>query len=129
MTEQSEPLTYGRIEDGIRKGLNLQVELTEQFAETGDALAAADVEYKRAYAVARATYRAEGEPRLDREQGFKKYTQDALEDLANESTINEYSAYLHAKAAHDAVRQKLTSVRTRLDALRSLMASHRQVTT
>jgi hypothetical protein len=115
-------LTYARIEQGIVRALKRQEDLTDSFASTGDDLAHADVNYKRAFAEARSTARLTGIAEA------KKLTTDAVDDLANQDTVKEYEDYLVAKTRHDACRQALLSVRTRIDALRSLMASHREVT-
>jgi hypothetical protein len=122
MAERTEPLTYQRIEEGLRRCMNDAVRLTEESAEAGDRLANADISYKREFAVARVEYRSKGDA------DGKRYTQDALEDLATIDCMDEYEEFVHAKAAYNAIRQRLSTAERHQDSLRSLMASHRKLT-
>ena len=57
----------------------------------------------------------------------RKVTESYAEDLATVATGSARFRVEAAKAKHDAARQALLSVRSRLEALRSLMASYREV--
>lgn len=116
----TEPLSYARIESAMRDSINRLDELTEDYATTADEFASSEAEFKIAFAKARLTARSEGE------YEGRKVTADLAEDLATVSTDVERRVCEAARAKHDATRQALLSVRSRLEALRSLMASHRE---
>jgi hypothetical protein len=104
----------------MRDSINKMDDLTSEYATTADEFATAEAEFKIAFAKARLTARSGGD------YEGRKMTADLAEDLATVGTETEKRAYEAARAKHDATRQALMSVRSRLEALRSLMASHRE---
>jgi hypothetical protein len=116
----SEPLSYSKIEAGMRQSINQLDELTSEFASVADAFAMAEARFKIAFAKARLMARSDGD------YEGRKITADLAEDLATVATEQERLECEGARAKHDATRQALLSVRSRLEAMRSLMASHRE---
>jgi hypothetical protein len=117
--DYSTPLSYEHIENAMRRSINQMSELTAEFAITLDAFAAAEAAFKVAFAKSRLTARASG-------GDGKKVTADLAEDIATVETEEERFQMEIARAKNDATRQALLSVRSRLEALRSLMASYRE---
>jgi len=117
--DYSAPLSYSHIENAMRHAIDQMETLTKDFAVTADEFGAAESLYKVAFAKSRLIARTSGEG--------KKVTADAAEDIATVETETEKFAMEAAKAKHDATRQALMSVRSKLEALRSLMASYREV--
>jgi hypothetical protein len=120
MTEY-EALDYIKIEEAMRLAINKQDEFTKAFAAAADEYASAEATFKVAFAQARLTARAAGD-----HEG-RKVTESYADDLATVGTQEERFAMESCKARYDSTRQALLSVRSRLEALRSLMASHREV--
>lgn len=119
-TNYSIPLSYQRIEETMRHAINQMEDLTSSFAVTADEFGNAEAIYEIAFAKSRLSARYEGS-----HNGIK-ITADMAADLASVETESERLAMEAAKAKHDATRQALLSVRSRLEALRSLMASYRE---
>lgn len=119
-TNYSIPLSYMRIEETMRYAINQIEELTSSFAVTADEFGNAEAVYEIAFAKSRLSARFVGT------QDGIKITADMASDLATVETEPQRLAMEGAKAKHDATRQALLSVRSRLEALRSLMASHRE---
>lgn len=115
-----QPLTYDHIERTLREAINLQESLTNQHAALGDELAKADTAFKRAKAEARVQYRDE--------KAGSKVTESMIEDAWTLATLKEYEGVELAKLRYENCKQRLYSVRERMNALRSLMASHRVAT-
>jgi len=109
-----------RIEETMRYAINQIEELTSSFAVTADEFGSAEAVYEIAFAKSRLSARFEGS-----HDGIK-ITADMASDLATVETEPQRLAMESAKAKHDATRQALLSVRSRLEALRSLMASYRE---
>lgn len=119
-TNYSVPLSYMRIEETMRHAMNQMEDLTSSFAVTADEFGKAEATYEIAYAKSRLSARYEGS------HNGLKITADMASDLATTETETERLAMEAAKAKHDATRQALLSVRSRVEALRSLMASYRE---
>jgi hypothetical protein len=119
-TDYSIPLSYTRIEETMRYAINQIEDLTEKYAVTADEYGLAEATYEIAFAEFRVQARLEGTP------DGSKVTADYAADYATTHTRAERFAVNKAKAKHDATRQALLSVRSRLEALRSLMASYRE---
>jgi hypothetical protein len=118
--DYSSPLSYQHIENAMRHAINQMDDLTKDFAITADEYGSAEASFKVAFAKSRLTARVGGDF-----EG-KKITADLADDIATVNTESERIAMEGAKAKNDATRQSLMSVRSRLEALRSLMASHRE---
>ena len=119
MTDYSAPLTYKNIEASILHSVDRMDELTKIFAGTADEYGRAEAAFKSAYAKSRLSARIEGPI------NGVKVTSDMAEDIATVDTEVERMAMETAKAKNDSTRQALMSVRSRLEVLRSLMASYR----
>jgi hypothetical protein len=115
----SRPLSYQHIENSMRSSINQMTELTAEYAKTMDAFSVAEATFKVAFAKSRLLARAGGDK-------TKKVTADYAEDIATVETEAERFEMEIARAKNDATRQALLSVRSRLEALRSLMASYRE---
>lgn len=115
--DYSSPLNYQHIESTMRHAINQMDELTENYARTADEFGNAEATFKVAFAKSRMMARIGNDGR--------KVTADAAEDVATVETESERFAMEAARAKHDACKQALLSVRSRLEALRSLMASYR----
>lgn len=122
MTPSEQPLTYERVESAMRTALARQEDLLAAYVQESDQLATAEASYKLAWASARASLRYE---RIEETGRFP--SADAVDDEATIRVQDEQQEFLAAKAKLDATRQALTTVRTRLDTLRTLAATHRQV--
>jgi hypothetical protein len=120
MAEDSAPLSYARIENAMRDAVNQMGEFTHTFAGAADDAAIAEAEFKVAFAKSRLQARAAGD-----HEG-RKITESYADDLAMVATENERMRMEQTKAKYDATRQALLSVRSRIEALRSLMTSHRE---
>lgn len=118
---QFSSLTHGDIEHNMRTALLEMERLTESFGNLAEAKARAEASYKSAFAEARVRARESGIADL------RKVTVDMAEDFAKLHTQEELLAFTLAEARYDACRQALMSVRSNLEVLRSLMASHREV--
>jgi len=119
MSDYSAPLTYSNIENSVLRAVERMEELTKVFAGTADEYGKAEAAFKSAYAKSRLNARVGGVY-----EGIK-VTSDMAEDVATVSTEVERFAMEAAKAKNDSTRQALMSVRSRLEVLRSLMASYR----
>jgi len=119
MTENT-PLSYHNIELSMSHAMSQMEELTKDFAGTADEYGYAESAFKVAFAKSRLEARVGGN-----HEGVKM-TADIAEDIATVATEKERMAMEAAKARNDATRQALLSVRSRLEALRSLMASYRE---
>jgi hypothetical protein len=101
----------------MRHAMNQIDDLTSRYAETADEFGQAETAFKVAFAKSRMMARVNNDGR--------KVTADAAEDVATVETEMERIAMESARAKNDACKQALISVRSRLEALRSLMASYR----
>ena len=119
-TDYSIPLSYQHIENAMRRSINQMEDITQSFAVTVDEFGFAESEFKIAFAKSRLTARVTGD------STGKKMTADMAEDIATVETSEERMRMESARAKHDACRQALMSVRSRLESLRSLMASYRE---
>jgi len=119
-TNYSVPLSYQRIEETMRHAINQMEDLTSSFAVTADEFGNAEAAYEVAFAKSRLSARYEGS-----HNGIK-ITADMAADIAATETEPQRLAMEAAKAKNDATRQALMSVRSRIEALRSLMASYRE---
>jgi len=120
MQDNSAPLSYQHIENALRDAINKMADLTQDFATTADDYAVAEATYKVEFAKARLSARAKGD-----HEG-RKVTESNADDIATVATESERFHMERTKAQHDAARQALLSVRSRIDSLRSLMTSHRE---
>ena len=121
MTDSLPPLDFKRVEDALRAAMNRQEELTRDFTGTSDEAGYSEAAFKTAYSAA--WLRAKTTPITD----SGKLPSDSYTDhLATVATAEQRTDMEAAKARHDAVRQGLLTVRTRIEALRSLMASYRE---
>lgn len=120
MTEQS-PLSRERIEKGLEKAIFEQSKLTDQYRKDLDAAAVAEAEFKKKFAQARILARTSGE--ID----GVKVTSDFADDVATNRTHEERLTMLTTSAQEAATRQALLSVRTRIQALQTLNANHREI--
>lgn len=122
MPDADEIPSYDNIEKAMVSGMAKLERCTADYARATDAYAVAEADYRYAYAVARMNMREQckvvGE----------KYTDKVGEDAAVIETAELYLAAEKARAVQDAARQGMLSTRSRLEALRSLMASHREIT-
>jgi len=118
--EYALPFSYINIEESMRHAMNQMAELTKDFAGTADEYGYAESAFKVAFA------RNRLEARFGGNREGVKMTADIAEDIATVETEKERMAMEAAKAKNDATRQALLSVRSRLEALRSLMASYRE---
>jgi hypothetical protein len=114
------PLNYAIIERALRESVHLQDQLTDTFAQLGDELAVADVAFKKASAQSRVHYRDE--------MAGQKITEKMITDAMTLATVNEYETYELTRVKYESCKQRLYSVREKMNALRSLMASHRIAT-
>ena len=105
----------------MRHAINQMETLTKDFARSADEFGSLESTFKVAFAKSRLIARANGE------YNGKKMTADFAEDIATAETEKERIAMEASRAKHDANRQALMSVRSRLEALRSLMASYRDM--
>jgi hypothetical protein len=115
------PLSYQNIEDAMRHAIKQMNDLTKDFAVTADEYGSTEATFKVAFAKSRLM------ARVSNDYEGKKMTADLAEDIATVDTESERMAMEASKAKHDAARQALMSVRSRLEALRSLMASYRDI--
>ena len=118
---QFSSLTHGDIVAEMNKAIVEQQNLTAQFGALADAMSKTKVDYKAAFARARIEARESGVF-----EG-RKVTVDMAEDLATLKTEAELHAFTLAEARYDTCRQALATVRARMEVLRSLMASHREI--
>ena len=116
---QRPPLTYDRIELALRKTMDREEELVDEFAAAVEARATAEDAYKTGIARARVTYRV-----AQAESGLKA-TDQMTADHAHLQVEEEFATYLLADAAEQATKQALYSIRSRGEKLQSLMASYR----
>ena len=114
-----EPLTPQKVEAGIRESINRLGELVHQYAKAGDDKATTDADFKIAWAKARTYLRLTAET---------KPTESVLEDYATLETEKEMRARLSAAATEESIKLGLRAMATRIDAMRSLGASLRDVT-
>lgn len=121
MTDSMAPLDYGKVETAIRGAINRQEELTRDFTGTSDEAGYAEATFKTAYS--EAWLRAKTTPLPE---GGKLPSDSYADHLATVATGEQRTDMEAAKARHDAVRQGLLTTRTRIEALRSLMASYRE---
>jgi hypothetical protein len=117
--DYSSPIGYGEIERSMLHAIEQMEGLTKDFSVTADEYADAESTFKIAFAKSRLMARA------GNNYEGKKVTADLADDIATVETEKERIAMEASKAKHDATRQALLSVRSRLEALRSLMASYR----
>lgn len=121
----NEPLTYDKVESAIRTAINRQEKLLEEYAHESDDLALKEAAYKLARAKAREEIRYSP---ITVGDAVKFPSVDAVDDAADREVTDDHAAFLTAKSKLDITRQALTTVRARLDALRTLAATHRSVT-
>lgn len=114
-------LTYQHIEDALRALINQERDLVREFADSTDSYAEAEVGFKQAYAKARVSARHKF-----RLEGIR-FNEGMVEDDAQIECEEEFKVYTLAKTKREAMKQSLGSVRARMDAMRSLMASHREL--
>jgi hypothetical protein len=117
-----EVLSYDRIESAMVSAMNKLEKCTADYAVATDAYAVAEADHRYAYSLARNNARAECRATNE------KYSEKLGDDFAILATHDEYLVAEKAKAVQDACRQALLSTRSRLEALRSLMTSHREMT-
>jgi hypothetical protein len=117
----SEPLSYQKIEDGIRECINQLDRLLHELAELGDDLAEKKSAYKVGFAQARVRART-------LQVAGRKPTIDQVDDAATLDTDQLYLDMELAQARYNAIKTAEAGVRARMDAMRSLMASHRAQT-
>lgn len=115
----TDDLTYDKIETRMRRAILTMEEATKQHADDLKELAKAEAKFKTVYASAFVAHRIEGSF-----QGVKM-TDKMAESLATVDTDQFRQEYEMAKAHESASRQALSSIRSELEALRSLMASYR----
>lgn len=101
----------------LEEGRNLR-HLVPSIAESAQSTAQSETAYKVAFAQARLIARA----------GEGKVTEAMAEDLATVQTADERLKYLTESAILSAKRDELRVCQARIDALRTLMASIRNVT-
>lgn len=114
-----EPLTYQKIEDTLRMLINDERRLVREFAQAGETLVTAEVVFKKKFAeqraYARSSYRSEG----------TRTNEGMIEDDAQMASHEEFAAYLKAKTLRETLKTRLASVHMQIEAMRSLMSSHR----
>jgi hypothetical protein len=118
--DYSRPLSYSSIENSMRHALDKMEELTMDYAVAIDDFNRAEAAYKGEFISKRV------EARLVLDVGAKKVTVDMVDDYASSATRELYYDMKIAEAKYEATLQSLRSVRSRLEALRSLMASYRE---
>lgn len=109
-------LTVEQITKGIQTEMRKVAECVDELATAGDTAAQTDVAYE--IAKARVSLRIVAE-------SPEKLTVSEIGYRCLEETQDEYLAYLIARNRHDTVKSALRASQSRLDALRSLLASFR----
>lgn len=112
-------ITPERIEAGIDKCIRRLGELSDEYAMRRDAQVDAESSFKVSYAQARM------EHRLQRGEKGKPPTVPDVDDHATVATKLEWEAVEVAKAKTDIIKQAILVERSRLEGLRSLLASNR----
>jgi hypothetical protein len=121
MSEQ-QPLSRERIERGIERAISEQHKLTDQYRIDLDAAVRAEAEFKKRYAQERLIARTSSS------FGDVKMNADIAEDIATGKTNDERLAMLTTSANMESTKQALLSVRSRINALQTLSANHREIT-
>jgi hypothetical protein len=105
-----------QVEESLEKeGRKLNTLITE-YEEMHTALAIAETEYKRVFAQ-KTVQLAE-----------IKMTADLRKAQVDLDTIEEYYTYKMCQVAYNVVKEKISSTKSRLDALRTLSAANRIIT-
>ena len=113
-------LTQGQVERMILRISDELEDETHRYADLGDLVVDAELDYKRAYALAmiNAAVAEDGTKRLVAERDAWVTTE----------TIDLLRIWKIHEARHDSTKQALLSLRARLDALRTLVANIRSST-
>ena len=112
-------ITVEAVHEGIAKSLKRIEELVDEIAKAGDDAAHYEAEFKTAYAKARLQVRALSKDKL---------TVDEVADRAHGMCEAEFLAYKIAENRLTTCREALRASQSRLDGLRSLLASIRVAT-
>jgi hypothetical protein len=113
-----QPLDYDSIENSMRDVMNRLTVLTKEHDAACLAAAESEADFKGEFAISRTQFR-------DGAAGTK-VTQDSAEDYATVETIEMRRQYLRDTAVKLAKKRALDTADGQLEALRSLMSSHRK---
>jgi len=117
--EDYEPLTYVRIEAGIREAINRLADLNKKYAEAADDLAEKEVLYKRhvaeAFIICAERLKEAGE----------RPTEKRVSIQVDLETSDDFRSYRRAEAMFKSIGKALEVTRSRLDAMRSLLVNAR----
>ncbi len=114
------PLTYAQIEAAAQSSLRRLTEVTNNLRRDLIVRANKDAAYRSAFAKARLARKYED---------GKKLSIPEAADAATIDTEEEYREFVIAEAEAKASAAERSSISTRIEMLRSLMTSHREVST